>query len=244
MRVDVATAIAVTYDENGMLGVRIDGFGDNPGGHGRHSMSIYGLISRPLPANDAGVGPECLIVDGSREGFAWVATDARDDALLPQVAAGSSMLYNSRGTFLLLDYDTETTTLYQTRSGGSKAHTLVLGEDVNGAEYTELRAANGAYIAQKEASTVIRHTGNALLEVKPEEIVFNGAVNITSSLSVGGASAQPLVTATALASALTAAASAFSSPGLPVDTTMMAALLSAIISALGTVASTTSLKGI
>jgi hypothetical protein len=189
----LGTAVAIAYDENGMLGVQADSHGEKGGG-GRYVIGAYGLIGRPMPANDpetnAQLGASCLYADEGPEGFAWLGFDPRDLDKAPPLSDGSVALMNSRGSFFLLDRDTDTATLYQVRSDGTKAHTFVMGQDSNGKEYIELRHTNGAYCAITETSAVLRHSGNALIEVKSDSINLNGKVNTTASMSIGGAAAQ------------------------------------------------------
>lgn len=240
----LGTAISIAYDENGMLGVQVDGHGDNAGGAGRYAIGSFGLIGRPLPATEDGLGAVALYCDEGRDGFAWIGFDYRDQTKVPPLSDGSVALYNSGGQFWLLDYEAETATLYVPMDDASKAHTIVAGKDSNGKRYIEMRHSDGGYITITEDSVVVRHAGNAYIEIKGDEIALNGTANTTAGLNVGGAAAQPVTNNTLLTAAIGAVASAATATGsAPVTGASLGALLGGLVTAMsGT--GTSFLKGL
>lgn len=241
----VGTAVSLGYDENRMLGVQVDAHGENAGDNGRFCLGSYGLIGRPLAANDEGLGAPVLYADEGREGFAWVGFDHRDLEIAPPLTDGSVALYNSRGAFWLLDYDTETATFYVPMDDGAKAHCFVVGKDANGKRATELRHSDGGYFRIDENSAVIRHNGNGYIEIKGDKINLNGQLNNPSGGSFGGPASQPVVNATALAAAMSTAATAISAlGGSPVKGTDLAPIMATLAAAISSACATVSLKAI
>lgn len=210
MRFDYDLAMVSAISDGGWYGVQPTGFGGDDAGLGAYDYQPqFGFASRPVDASRESDGTPvgCLMwrIDiGSTGGFAWLGHDTRYNAKCPPLSQGSCAQWNSHGAFSLLDTVTDTWTLYVPRSNGTKAHVWVAGQDSNGAEYMELRAASGAYLSFTSASNTLRHTGNAYVEVKPGELNLNGPVNAPTSLSVGGAGAQSLALYPQLSSYLTA----------------------------------------
>ena len=240
----VGTAVAIAYDENGMLGVQTDAHGDTAGSPMRYHVGVFGSLARPLDADDDG-GALALYSDEGRDGFAWFGHDHRDLSRLPQVSGGSNGYANSLGAFFLQDYATATTTIYQPIANRTKAHKILVGVDGNDVPTIDLLHSSGACLTITDTEAMLRHTGNAYVEVKGSNVTLNGAVNAPTGISVGGAAAQPLVNATALAAALTALAAPFTSGGVtPVPSSAIGALLTGIAAALTGAAGTQMLKGL
>jgi hypothetical protein len=238
---ELATAIALAYDENGMLGVQTDAHGENVAGHGRYHVGSFGLIGRPLPANGSG-GAITLISDEGKEGFAWVGFDARDLTKAPPLTDGSVALYNSAGQFLGLDYKEETGTWYV--PVGSGAHVLTIGKTGSGKKIIDLLHVNGSHFTLGEDDTVWRGNGNAYLQIKGDNITANGTFK-SGSGDFGGGAGLPVTNAVALAAAVSAMASAAAmTGGSPVTGAALAALLNTLAAAISSTCSTTRLTAI
>lgn len=256
MRIDYTVALTSAISEDGWYGIQPQGHGGPNAGLGYADLqSPFGFTSRPLDADidSDGVPSGCFLWkadSGNSAEYAWLGTDPRHVAKCPPVTKGSSAQWSAKGAFHLLDHDADTSTLYvpvefDDNGSPTKAHTIVVGKDANGGKYIELRHSNGAYLVINDTSTVMRHVGNALIEVLNDAINLNGKVNTTASMNVGGAAAQPVVNATALATQIgIIVAPMLSSPGTPVTNGMLAAALGAIATALGTTAATQMLKGL
>jgi hypothetical protein len=199
----LGTAIALAYDENSMLGVQVDGHGMNPGVHGRYVVGMYGLVGRPLDATDEG-GALCLYADEGSEGFAWCGFDHRDLSKVPAMSGGSWCLCNSRGSFVLQDYESESTTIYVPIEDGAKAHKILVGNDGAGKPTIDILHSSGACITMTDTEVLIRHTGNGFVQIKGDDVIINGTAKIVSGLDVGGGVSIPFTLATPLATYLTA----------------------------------------
>jgi len=238
----LGTAVAVAYDETGMLGVQTDGFGEAPGVHGRAQVGMYGLISRPLDANADGEGALCLFVDEGKEGFAWCGFDGRDLEKIPPASGGSSGLYNSKGSFFLQDYDTETTTFYVPIEGGAKAHLLQIGFDSSDPpkRVVDLRHADGMSITMLENSVTIKNAaGDAYIEINASGIVLNGNTKIVGGADIGGVGGQPLINLTLFETWLAALGSAIGATGAtPLTGASLGALFNSAALALPAVGTT------
>lgn len=206
----VGTAVAVAYGEGGFLGVQPDGFGDNPGTNARHSLGIYGVISRPLDADENGVGALCLWGDEGAEGFAWMGFDPRDVSRVPPASGGSSGIYNSRGSFILLDHATNTSTWFvpiefDASGNATKSHGIQVGYDANDKACINLTHADGMSVSLIANGVVIKNAaGDAYVEVGANGIVLNGNVKLVGGLDVGGGAALPVTLAPALIQYLSA----------------------------------------
>lgn len=250
MNLDYDVAVCSATTDDGWYGIQAKGFGGDKAGIGFDSYQPqFGFASRPLDATIEADGTPvgCLMFKaetGTKGGFAWFGHDVRFTAKAPPITRGSCAQWNAKGAFSLLDYETDTWTLYVPIKGGTKAHKIYAGEDGAGKPTIDFLHSSGAYQTFTDSSVVVRHTGNALIEVKPAEITIQGAINAPTSLSVGGAAAQPLVNGTAFQLTLAAMATALSNltPITPYEIGLHAALL-ALVSAFSS-CQTTALKGI
>jgi hypothetical protein len=213
----IGTAVAVAYGEDGFLGVQCDGFGKSPGANGRHVVGQFGLMGRPLDA-DGETGALCLFADEGQEGFAWIGFDGRASANVPPLTRGSTVLYNSRGAYQLLDHETETSTLYVPIAGGIKAHLMQIGKDSNDKAVIDIRHADGMAIIMLEHSLVIKNAaGDAYIELNDSGIVLNGNTKAVGGLDVGGGAALPITLAPPLVAYLQALNSALASIATIID---------------------------
>ena len=199
----VGTAVAIAYDENGMLGVQTDAHGDTAGSPMRYHVGVFGSLARPLDADDDG-GALTLYSDEGRDGFAWFGSDHRDLPRLPQVSGGSNGIANSLGAMFLQDYATATTTIYQPIANRTKAHKILIGVDGNDVPTIDLLHSSGACLTITDTESVLRHSGNGYVEVKGDDVTLNGAVNAPTGFSVGGAAAQSVPLMPQLLSYMTA----------------------------------------
>jgi hypothetical protein len=192
----VGTAIAVAEDENGMLGVQVDGFGDNPTGHGRYHIGVYGLISKPLPASKDGLGPGVLYGDEGAEGFAWIGFDPRDLEKVPVLSLGSSGLVNSRGSYIAQDYESETTTIVGKRANGTKQHKITIGDDGNGGDVITIEHWGGPKITMTDdeitvsAPTVHVNSPNVRLGSSPGKAVATVGDGVAVTISAASIAAM------------------------------------------------------
>lgn len=185
----VGTAVAVAYDENGMLGVQTDAHGETAGSPMRYHVGVFGSLARPLDADDDG-GALTLYSDEGRDGFAWFGSDHRDLPRLPQVSGGSNGIANSLGAMFLQDYATATTTIYQPIANRTKAHKVLIGVDGNDVPTIDLLHSSGACLTITDTESLLRHSGDGYVEVKGDDVTLNGSVNAPTGFSVGGAAAQ------------------------------------------------------
>lgn len=196
MELWVGTALAVAEDENGMLGVQVDGFGDNPTGHGRYHIGIYGLISKPLPADKNGYGPGVLYGDEGAEGFAWLGVDPRDLDKTPVLSLGSSGLVNSRGSYIAQDYDTETTTIVGKRANGTKQHKITIGEAQDGSDVITIEHWGGTKIVMTDdeitvnAPTVHVNSPNVRLGSSPGKALARVGDGVSVTISAAAIAAM------------------------------------------------------
>lgn len=202
--ITVATAVCCEQDEFGWYGVQCDSFAEKGSALDSCYQPSYGFAARPVDATfdaEGNVDEGCQVIkagSGRTKALAWLGHDTRYSDKCPPLTKGSCAQWNAKGAFSLLDYDADTWTLYVPRVNGTKAHTVVVGQDSNGKAYIELRHQLGSYLALTEDSAVLRHTGSALIEVLSDAINLNGKVNTTASFTVGGVAAQPLTNNTAL----------------------------------------------
>jgi hypothetical protein len=237
----LGTAVAISYDENGMLGVQVDGNGNNAAGHGRYSIGTFGLIGRPRPANDQG-GSHTLHSDEGDEGFAWCGFDNRDLDKVPALTDGSVAVYNSDGAHHLLDAVAQTSTLYVPVDDA--AHMVMVGKSASGKKIIDILHANGSHFTLGEDDSIWRGNGNAFLRIVGDDITANGTFKGGSG-DFGGGAGQPVVNATLLATVLDALAVPLNAAGVaPVVSSALGAALQAIAVALRTTAGTTMLKAL
>lgn len=199
----VATSCA--YGDGGFLGVHTDLFGKTaPGGSGRDVLGVFGVVGRPLDA-EGDKGALTLFGDEGAEGFAWVGYDCRDAEKWPPLSSGSVALVNSRGAYQLLDYETETSTLYVPIEEGAKAHMIQVGNDSNGKAVVDIRHADGMAVIMLENSLTIKNAaGDAYIELNDSGIVLNGNTKAVGGIDIGGGTALPLVLGPPLVSYLQA----------------------------------------
>lgn len=187
---DVGTAMQTGYSADGWLGVFVDSHGKNSGEAAHAVMGSYGFSGRPRPANDSGIGAQMLFGEIGDDAFAWIGHDPRDIELLPKLTEGSSAQYSARGAFALLDYDTETYTVYVPLANASKAHVLVMGYDNSGHREASFVHADGGGLIVTESSTVLKnHKGTVFLELAADALNIAGAMKVVGGLDVGGGTA-------------------------------------------------------
>jgi hypothetical protein len=236
----IGTALAVSYDENGMLGVQVDGHGENAAGHGRYSVGSFGIVGRPKSANDDG-GALTLYADEGKEGFAWCGFDHRDLTKVPPLTEGSVAVVNSDGAYQLLDCELQTYTLYVPVD--DSVHTIIAGKTATGKRIVRMMHANASHFSLNETDSIWQGNGNAFLRIKGDNITANGTFKGGSG-DFGGGAGVPLVNAPAFALAVTACVAAFSGGGAPATQAQVAAMLTALAAALSGTAGTTMLKAL
>jgi hypothetical protein len=189
----LGTAVAIAYGEGGFLGVQTDAFGKSPGTHGRQVVGQFGLMGRPLDS-DGEDGALVLYADEGAEGFAWIGFDGRIANKLPELTSGSTAFYNSRGAYQLLDYETETYTLYVPVDEGDGIHIFTVGKDQNGRRTISLSHADGMTIALLDNKVMLTtKDGATSIECTTSKITVAGpTVHIESPNVLLGAGASPI----------------------------------------------------
>lgn len=190
IRWELTTAVTSGYDENGFIGIQPAALGQSNGadaGMGPYQMvQPLGYYARPLDRDASGVGCWTLSAIEGGKGYAWCIQDPRYARKAPPLSKGSRAIVADDGAFILMDCDTETTTIYRPNKDGSKAHIVTIGKDSNGAETLELRHSSGAYVSATDSGIVVRGTGNGYLEVNGDKLNANGNFNCPGAGSFGG----------------------------------------------------------
>lgn len=233
---DLGTAVHTAYDDEGWIGVRLDGYGEEESGMGDSELQTqFGFTSRPIDRDEAG-GCDILYAHaGNSESFVWFGTDRRYTSKCPPLFQGSSAQWNSHGQFSLLDTEKDTYTLYVPM--GSEAHVVTVGKDANGQKVISFQHSNGSYVTINTDGVTIRGTGNAFVNVNGSKVALNGEVTTTASMTVGGvaalsvAKADPIVTYLSsletLLTALSAAVDAKTPPSPGASSGAVSAFISA-----------------
>lgn len=245
MVMDLGVVTHTAYDDEGWIGVRIDGFGGDDGGLGDSELQTpFGFTSRPVDRAQNGIGCECLYAhSGNSESFAWFGKDPRFIDKCPPLAQGSSAQWASNGSFSLLDTESNSYKLYVPR--GASAHSVTVGQASDGVDLIEFRHSSGAMLyCAPDTGWVMRGVGNAFTSIDGDAFNVNGNSTVTGALTVGGATGQPVINATLAIAALNALGSAISMGGsAPVVASAMGAAFTALATALGA-CKTASLKAI
>jgi hypothetical protein len=211
------TITVTTYDADGFLGIQVDPDGDSEGTEGlSHAHHPFGFFGRPKDPDTSDNGPNYGAVaahwtDGD-EKHAICLEDPRDVDKIPPHSKGSVGVYNSKGSFILLDHDQETATWYVPMDDGARAHCITIGKDGNGKEVIDIAAANGACLTILEDEVTLSNAGGtAFLTLDADGIKISGNVKLVGGLDVGGTGAlamvlgpQFLIWANAVAAALNA----------------------------------------
>jgi hypothetical protein len=173
-------------DENGWYGIHFVGFGDSALKQVEWQPA-YGFAARPVDGTSKEACNGFYSLDGE---FAWCGHDARYSDRAPPFNQGASAQWNCLGAFVLQDPTTATTTIYQPNAGRTKAHKILIGVDGNDVPTIDILHSSGACLTITDTEAMLRHSGNAYVEVKGSDINLNGSVNAPTGLSVGGAAAQ------------------------------------------------------
>jgi hypothetical protein len=206
----LSTGLVTQYDEDGFLGVQVEGHGGTEATAGlAYAHHPFGFFGRPLDAAD-GAGAVFLHFSDGDEVHAVALQDPRDASKIPPHSKGSAGVYNSAGQFLLLDHDQETGTWYVPIDGGIRAHVITVGKDGNGKEIVELSHANGSCVTMlDDAITVAGPGGKGSLWIDADGTInIAGNVKLVGGLDVGGTGAQAMVLAPAFQAWATALAAA------------------------------------
>jgi hypothetical protein len=245
MVMDLGVVVHSAYDDEGWIGVRVDGFGGDDSGLGDSELQTpFGFTSRPVDRAKNGIGCEVLYAhSGNSESFAWFGKDPRYTDKCPPLFQGSSAQWASNGSFGLLDTESNSYKLYVPR--GSSAHSVTVGQADDGVDLIEFRHSSGALLyCTPETGWVMRGVGNAFAGIDGDAFNVNGNATVTGALTVGGTAGQPVINATLAIAALNALGSAISMGGsAPVVASAMGAAFTALAAALGA-CQTASLKAI
>jgi hypothetical protein len=245
MKLSLATAITTGYSSDAWLGVQVDPFGGDDAGEAAYQVvGTYGFLSRPLqPEGSEGA----LVLTGrdGHDGFAWIGHDPRDVERLPQLTEGSSAQYNARGAFAVLEYETETYTVYQPVEENAKAHCLTMGYDSNEKLFIGLMHALGFALLMTEDALVLKNkAGDSYIEINATGITLNGNTKLVGGTDIGGTGGQPVINATLFATWWAALASAVTAQGAaPLTGATLGAALQAATAGLAATG-TTLLKGL
>lgn len=200
---DLGTAVHTAYDDEGWIGVRLDGYGEEESGMGDSELQTqFGFTSRPVDRDDAG-GCDILYAHaGNSESFAWLGTDRRYTNKCPPLFQGSSAQWNSHGGFFLLDTEQDTATLYVPM--GNEAHVVTVGVDANAEKVISLQHSNGSYITVNKDGITMRGVGDAFANINGNKVALNGEVTTTASMTVGGVAALSVAKADPIVAYLSA----------------------------------------
>jgi hypothetical protein len=241
---ELGVAVASVYDDDGFLGIQVDTHGDNDAGVPPfQALMPYGLLGRPLDPESTGEGCNVVFWPDGDESHCIALNDPRIAAVAPQATKGSTGLCNARGAFQLLDYDSETLTIYVPLDDGDRAHVITIGKDDNGADYLGIVQCNGLAVSMLDDELVIKNrAGTAYIQVDDEGIILNGNVKLVGGLDVGGGTALPLVLAPAMLTWMNAVASAVG--GIPTGGPAAGAAIALATTAFSGPGQTTLTKGL
>lgn len=196
---DIGTALLTQYDDDGFLGVQIDGLGGSESGVPPYELhSLHGLLTRAHDPDDDG-GCQVLFGMEAGRGHGWFCSDPRVVPLLPPLEKGGAVLYGGKlkaPTFFNIDGATNSTTLYvpykvDDSGVAQKAMSFSINVDNDGEESIEITHGSGASFYMMESggavSIVMKNApGDAYIEVNDQGIVLNGSVTVQGGLNSGG----------------------------------------------------------
>jgi hypothetical protein len=196
---ELGTCLATGYDENGFIGVQIDGLGGPDASIQFEQLShSYGFVSRPLDPED-GVGCTLYRWQQRRRRHMWLGDDPRTVSKVPQVKKGGSAQYSSDGCFQVLDPETHTKTTYIPYAAG-KAHLETVGLDGNGTPIVEYVHGEGMALTMLGRTLVLKNAdGNSYIQLDDNGCILNANLKVTGAVEVNGAKILPtgdVVTAT------------------------------------------------
>jgi hypothetical protein len=228
----------VATDEKSWYGVHFYGFSPDSSLPQVEFQPNFGFAARPVDATNGTGCNGFYSLDGE---FAWLGHDARFTDKCPPLTPGSAAMWNSDGSYQVLDAEAQTSTQYV--KVGDSAHMITVGKTGSGKTVIDILSASGARFTLGDEDTLWRCQGNAFIRMKGDNITANGTFK-GGSADFGGGAGLPVVNATALATAVTATIAAFSGGGAPATQAQVAAMLTAIAAALTGPAATTMLKAL
>jgi hypothetical protein len=160
----LGTGLVTQYDEDGFLGVQVEGHGGTEATGGlAYAHHPFGIFGTPRDAAD-GSGVVVLHWSDGDEVHSLILEDPRYASVIPTHSQGSCGICNSDGAYLLLDRIDKTAILHVPRGSG-RYHRVTVGKDESGEEIITLLHADGAKIEIKKAE----------VKVTAETVHVNGA---------------------------------------------------------------------
>lgn len=234
MRWDFGSVQFSEWDADGFLGVQVDPVesGDESGAASLSELhQPYGSFSRPRDPDADGRGCSLLTMQrGSQERYAWLGSDPRTLALIPDGAKGSAYKFalTDSGELSFSEWDGETGTQSHYVPVGDSAHLVQIGVDSDGAAVLKLQHSEGMAVVMFAGGVIIHNAaGDGYLEVNAAGVTCNGNLKLNGGLDVGGSGALPLTLQPQLATAISAFNSTIQG-AIPVPNDGGAAVLTAL----------------
>lgn len=237
---ELGTCVTTGYDENGFIGVQIDGYGGPDSSTQFEQLShAYGFTSRPLDP-EKGIGCSLFRWNQRRRRHMWLGDDPRIADKIPPIKKGGSAQYASDGSFASFDPETHTWTLYVPYADG-KAHLGTFGKDGNGTPIIEWASGEGpSFTILDKVTTLKNASGSAYIVLNDDGTTVVGPLKAAGGADIGGPTSEPLSKFAALAAVLTELAQALPAigAGLTPAGAAAAALITATVAAIATFEST------
>ena len=201
---ELGTCMATGYDENGFIGVQIDGFGGPDSSTQFEQLShAFGFAARALDP-EKGVGCTLFRWSQRRRRHMWLGDDPRLVDKIPRIKKGGSVQYASDGSFASFDPETHTWTLYVPYADG-KAHLHTVGKDGNGTPIVEFASGEGpAFTILGQVTTLKNAGGSAYVVIDDSGTSIVGPFKAAGGADLGGPTSVPLVKFPALSPELAA----------------------------------------
>jgi hypothetical protein len=253
LKIQVGTCMFTGLDEDGFPVAQADATGTDPGVAPSDLHHPFGFASRPRDPDvdeDGQLKKGCVLfyaVDGDGTHM-WLGADPRYVAAMPQLKKGGSMQYSAPGSFSILDGEDGTQTTYVPTERDDEgtvtaAHAITVGLDGNGDALISHVHADGMATVMHERKWIAKNAaGDVYIELNDSGAVLNGNSRVNGGMVVGNiAAAQPVVLSPALATLLTAFATAVDAataaaaaqgapaPTLPIVQGLLAGLPSALL---------------
>lgn len=213
---ELGTCVTTGYDENGFIGVQIDGYGGPDSSTQFEQLShAYGFAARPLDPVK-GIGCTLFRWNQRRRRHMWLGDDPRLADKVPPIKKGGSAQYASDGSFASFDPETHTWTLYVPYANG-KAHLVTVGKDGNGTPIVELASGEGPSLTILDKVTTLKNAGgSAYIVLDDDGTTIVGPLKAAGGADIGGPTSAPLAKSAELLVWAVNVNAALNSLGVPV----------------------------
>lgn len=207
LRWDGGIAVGSEYD-GGFLTVQPDLYGEEKsGGSGGIVQHPYGFLGRPADPDEEGACQALYAYEGD-EMHVLPTQDARVIKKLPELKKGGSIQYGRTGTFDVIDGTNGSKLVYAPYAfddSGVPSKAMAINIDL-AAEALHIAHGDGMAIVMADGKTTIRsNDGTSGIILDGSNVTIFGNLKLAGGLVAGSpATAEPLVTAPALASYLAA----------------------------------------